>query len=179
MESINVAGVQHEAGDDDSRSKSDSKCKLIISPFLTFPHLIDCLICTRNFMSVVLSLELMVGSAGLHWGCLIYIRVWVRQRGASYHLIVLGVFLFFLFLYFFCLISSVHLFRWLEHDGCCVCFFVFSLLSFSLVPLSRSYYCGKKCVCYVKLFQSYLIIILWIFLEKGECFDFNHPLESV
>ena len=78
----------------------DSKCKLIISPFLTFPHLIDCLICTRNVMSVVLSLELMVGSAGLHWGCLIHIRVWMRQRGASYHLIVLGFFSFFLFLYF-------------------------------------------------------------------------------
>ena len=29
----------------------------------------------------------------------------------------------------------------LEHDTCCVCFFVYYLLSLSLVPLSRSYWC--------------------------------------
>ena len=32
----------------------DPKCKLIISTFLKLPHLLDCLICTRNTMSIVL-----------------------------------------------------------------------------------------------------------------------------
>ena len=40
---------------------------------------------------------------------------------------------------FCCLSFSVPLFRWLEYDGCYVCFFVFSLFSLSLVPLTRSY----------------------------------------
>ena len=29
----------------------------------------------------------------------------------------------------------------LEHDTCCVCFFVYYLLSLSLVPLTTSYWC--------------------------------------
>ena len=35
---------------------SDPKCKLNISLFFTLPHLLDCLICTRNFVSIVLLL---------------------------------------------------------------------------------------------------------------------------
>ena len=34
----------------------DPKCKLNISSFLTLPHLLDCLICTRNSVSIVLLL---------------------------------------------------------------------------------------------------------------------------
>ena len=34
----------------------DPKCKLNISSFLTLPHLLDCPICTRNSVSVVLLL---------------------------------------------------------------------------------------------------------------------------
>ena len=34
----------------------DPKCKLTISYFLTLPHLLDYLICTRNTMSIVLLL---------------------------------------------------------------------------------------------------------------------------
>ena len=37
----------------------DAKCKLNISSFLTLPHLLDCLICTRNSMSIVLLLQVM------------------------------------------------------------------------------------------------------------------------
>ena len=40
---------------------SDYKCKLNISSFLTLPHLLDCLICTRNAMSIVLLLQKMGG----------------------------------------------------------------------------------------------------------------------
>ena len=32
----------------------DPKCKLNISLFLTLPHLLDCLICTKNSVSIVL-----------------------------------------------------------------------------------------------------------------------------
>ena len=56
MESINVGGVFLEGGDVDSRTAPDPKCKLNISSFLTLSHLLDCLICTRNFVSIVLLL---------------------------------------------------------------------------------------------------------------------------
>ena len=40
---------------------TDPKSKLIISSFLTLPHLSDCLICTRNTMPIVLLLQMMRG----------------------------------------------------------------------------------------------------------------------
>ena len=40
---------------------ADPKCKLIISSFLTLPHLLDCLVCTRNAMLIVLLLQMMEG----------------------------------------------------------------------------------------------------------------------
>ena len=42
----------------------DPKCKLNISSLLTLSHLSDCLICTRNPMSIVLLLQ-MVGGDGI------------------------------------------------------------------------------------------------------------------
>ena len=39
----------------------DPKCKLNISSFLTLPHLSDCLICSRNSVSIVLLLQMMEG----------------------------------------------------------------------------------------------------------------------
>ena len=56
---------------------------------------------------------------------------------SSYHVVVVVAFSY--AFVFCCLTFSVPLFRWLEHDGFCVCFFVFSLFSLSLVPLSWSY----------------------------------------
>ena len=113
----------------------DPKCKLIISPFLSLPHLLDCLICTRNAMSIVLLLQLMGNGLVGEW--FIYIRVWVGNRGwvSSYSFFSVFSYVF----VFCCLMFSVPLFSLLEHDGCCVCFFVFTLISFFLVPLSRSY----------------------------------------
>ena len=37
----------------------DPKCKFNISLFLTVPHLLDCLICNRNYVSIVLLLSMM------------------------------------------------------------------------------------------------------------------------
>ena len=39
----------------------DPNCKLNISSFLTLPHLLDCLICTRNSVSIILLLGMMWG----------------------------------------------------------------------------------------------------------------------
>ena len=51
----------------------DPKCKLNISSFLTLPHLSDCLICTRNAMSILLLLQMVGdrigGEAGRKGGC--------------------------------------------------------------------------------------------------------------
>ena len=72
-------------------------------------------------------------------------------------------------------------FGWLEDDGCCASFFVFSLFSLFLVPLTRVTSAEKLLclLCKTILKVSYLIIFLWITLEKGECFDFSHTLEHV
>ena len=61
----------------------DPKCKLIISSFLTLPHLLDCLICARNAMPIVLLLQMMGGGDGIGGGWLIYIRVWVGGQGVG------------------------------------------------------------------------------------------------
>ena len=53
----------------------DPKCKLNISSFISIAHLLDCLLCARNFMSIVLLLQ-MTGD-GISWEWLIYLRMWV------------------------------------------------------------------------------------------------------
>ena len=58
----------------------DPKCKLIMSSFLTLPHLLDCLICTRNVMSVVLLLQMMGAWDRQGIGCFILGCGW-EDRG--------------------------------------------------------------------------------------------------
>ena len=117
------------------------KCKLNISSFLILPYLLDCLICTRNFVSIVLLLWMMRGG-GREWidgGWLIHIRVWVGVGGREW---VLSHSLFFYFFYafvFWSLMSCLS-FKWVEHDSCCACFFVYYLFSLSPVRLTRSYW---------------------------------------
>ena len=105
--------------------------------FLTLSHLLDCLICTRNATSIVLLLQMMAGwdrlGGGGRWGL---IFVWVSVGGQGVGIIWFSFSCAFVFC---CLLFSVPLLRWLEDDGCCVYFFVFSLFSLSLVPLTRSY----------------------------------------
>ena len=59
----------------------DLMCNLIISSFLTLPHLLDCLICTRNAMPIVLLLQMMGGWG--RWGVVDLIRVWVGGQGVG------------------------------------------------------------------------------------------------
>ena len=90
---------------------------------------------------------------------------------------------FFSCAFVFCsLMFSVPLFRWLVHDGYCACFFVFSLFSLSLVPVTGSYWCTKvvaSLLCKTILKVSYLIIVLWSSLEKETCFDSSYSLGCV
>ena len=63
----------------------DPKCKLNILSFLTLPHLLDSLICTRNFVSIVLLLAMLGGGGGdgIGVGWLIHISVWVGGQGVG------------------------------------------------------------------------------------------------
>ena len=113
----------------------DPKCKLNISSFLTLPHLLDCLICTRNSESTVLLLWMMGGwdrwGGGGGWfisGCGWGDRGWVLSHS------------FFICAFVFWSLMSCLFFKWVEHDSCCVCFFVYYLFSLSPVPLTRSYW---------------------------------------
>ena len=127
----------------------DPKYKLNISQFLTFPHLLDCVICTRNSVSIVLLLWMMGGWD--RWGWLIHIRVWVRGQGVGIISQVFSICTFVLWSLMLCFF-----FRWVEHDTCCVCFYVYYLFSFSPVPLTRSYWrtvlAHRNCACNVTLF---------------------------
>ena len=88
-------------------STPDPKCELIISSFHTLPHLLDCFICSRNAMSIVLLLQIVRVWDRLGW--LLFIRVWVGDRG-GYHLIVL---VFFIVLFNFVLSRSQSLYLYL------------------------------------------------------------------
>ena len=112
----------------------DPKCKLNISWFLTLPHLLNCLICTTNSVSIVLLLWMMgvwhmLGGgwfiSGCYWG-----------TAGVYYLIVS-----FFFYLCFCILFScpVSFFKWVENDSC-VYFFVYYLFSLSPVPLTSSYW---------------------------------------
>ena len=55
--------------------------------------------------------------------------------GGGYYLIV-----FFICAFVFWSLMSCLFFKCVEHDSCCVCFFVYYLFSLSPVPLTRSYW---------------------------------------
>ena len=141
-----------------------------ISSFLTFPHSSDCLIYANHVIIIVLLLQMMGGWEG--WGWFIYDRVWVEGRGGGYH---------FFFIFFVLLLSCYKIvLSWLVHDSCCICFFVHFLLSLSLVPLIRCYWCIEIVLVLQNYFKSEVSDHLSVdFLEKRECLDFNHSLRSL
>ena len=118
---------------------SDLKCKFNISSFLRLPHSSDCLICTRNSFFIVLLLSMI--ERWDMWGWLIDSRVWLGDRTwvLSHSYFYLSFCLFVFWSHMSCLF-----FKLVEHDSCCVCFFVY-LFSLSPVPLTRSYW-GVKVV---------------------------------
>ena len=114
----------------------DPKCKVNISSFLTLPHLSDCLIYTKNSMSIVLLLQMMWGWD--RWGWMIYNRVlWEGDR----RWVLTCSFFSLVFLSFVLSCPLSLFFKLLEHDSCCFSLFVFYFFSLPLVPLNRSYWC--------------------------------------
>ena len=85
MEAINVALVLQEVGDAESGPAADPKCRLIMSSFLTLPDLLDCLICTRNAMSIVLLLQVM--GEWDRWGLIDLYEGVVGGTGGGHNLI--------------------------------------------------------------------------------------------
>ena len=109
----------------------DPKCKLNISSFLTHQHLLHCLISTRNSVSMVLLLWMMGGEGG--W--------FISGSGWENRGWVLSLFFFIVICVFvFWSLMSCLFFGWVEHDSCCLCFFVYYLFSLSPVWLTRSYW---------------------------------------
>ena len=76
----------------------DTKCKLNISSFLTLPHFLDCLICTRNSVSIILLLWMMGGWD--RWGVVASYQGLGGGTGGGYYLLVC-----FLCLFLFVLLS--------------------------------------------------------------------------
>ena len=113
----------------------DCKCNLNITSFLIPPHLIDCLVSTRNSVSIVLLLWIMGGWNRL--GVVFSYHGVGGATGSRYYLIVFSYWLVFLS---FVLMTCLFFFKWVEHGSCCVCFFVYYLFSLSPVPLTRSYW---------------------------------------
>ena len=94
-------------------SASDPKCKLNISSFLTLPRGLDCPICTRNSVSIVLLLWMMGGWD--RWGEGVDSHQGVRGgTGGGYYLIVF-CFFFICGFVFWSLMSSV-LSKWVDYD---------------------------------------------------------------
>ena len=59
--------------------------------------------------------------------------------GAGYYLLVCFFMFVFIRVFVFWSLMSCLFFEWVEHDSCCVCFFVY-LFSLSPFPLTRSYW---------------------------------------
>ena len=99
------------------------------------------------------------------------------ETGGGYQLSLCFFFCGFVFCH---LTFSIPLFRWLEHNRCIVS--LFFLCFFYLWPLSLKVTSAHKLLyllCKTILKVKYQIIIMWISLEKGECFYFNHSLGFV
>ena len=135
MDAINVAAVFQEARDADLRFHTRSQVQVdyfiipYIPTFIRLSHLYQefyfhciAIIIDRGWIEGVVGLYQHVGEGT--WG--------------EHHLMILGFF----YLSICHLFSDVlcFFFKWLEHDSCCVCFFVYYLFSFSLVRFTRSYW---------------------------------------
>ena len=119
MESVNVAGVLEEAGDAHSRVCPRSL-------FFTLPHPLDCLICDKDIVVIVVTAnDRGDGKVGAGGGYIILASEWGDRGLMSY---------FFSFLLFFVLLLIV--LSWLVHDNF-VSFLVPLLHSLSLVSFIR------------------------------------------
>ena len=66
---------------------TDPKCKLNISSLLTLPHLLDSLICIRNYVRIILLLSMIREWDGRERRPLTHTRVLVEEKGGGYYVI--------------------------------------------------------------------------------------------
>ena len=101
-------------------------------------HIYQILIWARNSLSIILLLWMMEGWD--RWGEVVAsYQSLGGGTGDGYYLLVCFLFVFTYAFVFWSRMSCLF-FKWVEHDSCCVCFFVYYLFSLSLVPLTRSYW---------------------------------------
>ena len=103
------------------------KCKFNILLFLTLPHRVDCLICAKDIMNIVLLI-------------MIIVKLWLDwKRGIGWFMLQLGTrdkgwvsYLFWVSYYTdtFCsdFVMLFNVLSWLVHEGYCICFFVSFLI---------------------------------------------------
>ena len=119
--------------------------KLNISSVITPLHLLNSLISTMNSVSILLLLWV-VGEWD-RWAVVDSQQGVGGTTAGGYYLIV--------FLCIFLLVSHVlSLFKWLEHDSCCVCFFVYYL--FPRLPLQV-----LRSICQSKLYDTFFSTVLF------------------
>ena len=104
-------------------------------------------LCLKTFETNQVSTKLLIkalrkvwSNGGMAWvggGLFISRCGWVNRGEVLSH----SLFLFKIFIcaFVFWSVMSCLFFKWVEHDSCCVCFFVYYLFSLSPVPLTRSY----------------------------------------
>ena len=110
------------------------RCSIIHSFWHMLRLVNNCPICTRSSVSIVLLLRTMGGWQ--RWGLVdSYQGVGGGEQGSGYYPIV-----FFICAFVFWSLMSCLFFKWVGHDSCCVCFFVYYLISLSRVPLTTSYW---------------------------------------
>ena len=148
----------------------DPEYKLNILLFRVFPHLLDCLICTRNAMSIVLLIQMMVA-----------IDFWVMND--LYCKVGLNLQFFFFFMHLFFILSHPQCLFLSEQTMMATVFVSLFFLRFlCLSSFFLGVTCAQKLLCLMcKAISkvSYRTIVLWIALEKGERFYFNHTLRCL
>ena len=139
MESINLGDVLscRRQGMLTQGLAPDPRCKLNISSFITLPHLLNCLICTRNSVSIVLLLWMM--GRWHKWQVVDSYQGVGEGTGGGYYLTV--CFLYLCFCLFF-----LHVLSHFSSEQSMIAvvslslFIICCLCPRSQVPLSKSYW---------------------------------------
>ena len=139
---MDLAGVLKEAQDADSKEKPTPypKCKLNISSYFRLLHPLDCFICAKDSMIIVLLLKIVEGD---------------QKNSVSDGIYMIDI-IFFRHLFCFCILVSCLFLTdklWFLCLFPCSCFPFFLSFAFFVVLL-RSFQCKKAGVCYAKLFQK-------------------------
>ena len=103
----------------------------------------------------------------VRWGWFIYISVSVGDKWWVLQLVFFTCALAFVLSYPLSLFLSDQSMIVVASVSLFIVFFVSG-------PINQDLMVHRNCVCHERLYSQYLIIILWISLEKGECFNLNN-----